>query len=66
MLIKSIRNKLSHFRHFSNNGNGKESINTNPNSYIPQRPKEYRKVVREKDTYMRGYYEINQIGMKVL
>ena len=64
MLQKSIANKnlLRIVRQFST----KPTPNQNPNSYIPPKPKEFRKVVREKDTYARGYYEISPSGMKVL
>ena len=56
------KHKLKFLRAFSSG----KPVNKNPDSYIPPKPKEFRKVVREKDTYLRGEYEIDKTGMKVL
>ena len=35
-------------------------------SYVPPKPPTMRKVVREKDNYTQGTYEITEVGMKIL
>jgi hypothetical protein len=35
-------------------------------SYVPPKPPTMRKVVREKDNYTRGTYEISEVGLKIL
>jgi len=35
-------------------------------NYVPPKPPSMRKVVREKDKYVRGVYEMNKIGINAL
>jgi len=35
-------------------------------SYVPPKPPSMRKVVREKDKYVKGVYEMNKVGINAL